>query len=97
MELRNCTFTDLYDAVYCNFVSNSEAAANSITIAESVFSNVANYYGVDDGATSGGRTDKHLVTLDNNEGEAGIETFAVATVNGLDIHHYQRRLKKVEQ
>ena len=83
VELRNCTFTDLYDAVYCNFVSNSEAAANSITIAESVFSNVANYYGVDDGATSGGRTDKHLVTLDNNEGEAGIETFAVATVNGV--------------
>lgn len=83
VTLSGCSFTNMYDAVYCNFVSDPAADMSTITIENSTFSNVANYYGVDDGYTTDGRTDKHTFVLSGNTGDAGIETFAVATVNGV--------------
>lgn len=78
-----CTFNDMYDAVYCNQVVAADATPNAVTITGCTFNNVANYYGVDDGATPGARVDKLNVTLENNTGEADIETFAVASVDGV--------------
>ena len=83
-----CTFTDLYDAVYFNVVADVDATPNTINISNSTFDNVANYYGVDDGYTAGGRVDKYAANLADNtvaEGSAepNIETFSVASVDGI--------------
>ena len=83
VSLDGCTFTGLYDAVYCNWVGNADAKLTSISITDSTFTNVAHSYGVDDGATPGGRVDKHTFTLDGNINEPAPETFAVASVDGV--------------
>lgn len=84
VTLSGCSFTNMYDAVYCNQVTDSAAKESTITIEYCDFSNVAYYYGVDDGATTGGRTDMHTFVLTDNTGDQlTAETFAVATVNGV--------------
>lgn len=83
VTLSGCTFENLHDAVYCNAVTDSDAEANTISIADSTFTNVAYIYGVDDGATAGARTDAHSVTLENVSGAEESETFAVASVDGV--------------
>lgn len=83
VTLSGCTFENLYDAVYCNAVTDSDAEANTISIAHSTFTNVAYIYGIDDGATAGARTDAHSVTLENVSGAEESETFAVASVDGV--------------
>lgn len=83
VTLSGCTFENLYDAVYCNAVTDPDAEANTISIADSTFTNVAYIYGVDDGATAGARTDAHSVTLENVSGAEESETFAVASVDGV--------------
>lgn len=83
VTLSGCTFENLHDAVYCNAVTDPDAEANTISIADSTFTNVAYIYGVDDGATAGARTDAHSVTLENVSGAEESETFAVASVDGV--------------
>ncbi len=84
VTLSGCSFTNMYDAVYCNQVTDPNAAMSTINIDQCNFSNVAYYYSVDDGYTTGGRTDKHEFNLTNNTGDVlTAETFAVATVNGV--------------
>lgn len=83
VTLSGCTFENLHDAVYCNAVTDSDAEANTISIAHSTFTNVAYIYGIDDGATAGARTDAHSVTLENVSGAEESETFAVASVDGV--------------
>lgn len=62
VDLNDCTFTNLYDAVYCNQVTDANAAVNKISIS-GTFNNVAHAYGVDDGYTTGARVDKHEFDL----------------------------------
>ena len=83
VALNGCSFTNMYDAVYCNQVTDPNAAASSITISGCSFNNVAHSYGVDDGATTNGRVDKHNFTLTNNTNAPDPETFAVASVDGV--------------
>lgn len=78
-----CTFLNLYDAVYCNAVCDPAAASSPVTIRGCTFTNVANFYGVDDGYTAGGRVDKHTFLLEENTGDPGVETFALASVDGV--------------
>lgn len=83
VALNNCNYTNLHEAVYCNNVNDASAAKNSITINGGTFTNVAYSYSVDDGATTGARTDKHdFVVTGITEGKEP-ETFAVATVDGV--------------
>ena len=83
VALNNCNYTNLHEAVYCNNVNDASAGKNSITINGGTFTNVAYSYSVDDGATTGARTDKHdFVVTGITEGTEP-ETFAVATVDGV--------------
>lgn len=83
VALNNCNYTNLHEAVYCNNVNDARAEKNSITINGGTFTNVAYSYSVDDGATTGARTDKHdFVVTGITEGMEP-ETFAVATVDGV--------------
>ena len=83
VALNGCSFTNMYDAVYCNQVTDAAAPVSTVTISGCTFSNVAHSYGVDDGATAGARVDKHAFALSGNTGEPAPETFAVAEVDGV--------------
>ena len=83
VSLNGCSFNNMHDAVYCNFVSDSNAVKNNIAISGCTFTNVAYAYGVDDGVSTGARVDKHNFTLSGNTNEPPAETFAVAAVDGV--------------
>lgn len=85
VDLSDCTFKNLYDAVYCQNVSKDDAETTAITITNAYFSNVAYSYGVDDGATPGALTGKHNFKVIYAEGseKPESETFAVAEVKGV--------------
>lgn len=83
VALNNCNYTNLHEAVYCNNVNDARAEKNSITINGGTFTNVAYSYSVDDGATTGARTDKHDFVVTGITEGVEPETFAVATVDGV--------------
>ena len=83
VNLSGCTFTNMYDAVYCNFVSEATAKVSTIKIDGCTFDNVAHSYGLDNGATTGALNNMHKFTLSNNTNEPTPETFAVALVGNV--------------
>lgn len=83
VTLKNCGFTNMYDALYCNNISNGEAQQTTVSITGSTFTNVHYSYSVDDGATDGALTGKHDFTLTGNTNEPQPETFAVAKVGNV--------------
>lgn len=84
LELHMCDFKNLYTAVYCQAVTDKDAAKNTINIEYSNFENLTHFYSVDNGSTSGAYADKHDIMLtENNLTNVGEpETWAVAMVNG---------------
>lgn len=82
----DCTFTDLYEGLYANPVTDANAEKNTVEFTNCKFTNVKYYYGYDDGAggTSGSaRVDKHEFVLNNVTTGLTAETWAVASVDGI--------------
>lgn len=83
VALNNCNYKNLHEAVYCNNVNDANAVKNSITISGGTFTGVAYSYSVDDGSTTGARTDMHDFNVTGITEGMEPETFAVATVEGI--------------
>lgn len=96
VALNNCNYTNLHEAVYCNNVNDARAEKNSITIDGGTFTNVAYSYSVDDGATTGARTDKHDFVVTGITEGVEPETFAVATVDGVGYTDLQKAVDAAE-
>ena len=90
VALNGCTFTNLYDAVYGNPVTDTSAKDTYITIKNSTFGEgVTHSYSVDNGATDGALMNKHQFVLEENVGEPSAETFAIAQYNGVGYDSLQ--------
>ena len=83
VNMTNCTFTDMYDAVYCNAVKSKDSES-TITISNGMFNNVTHCYGIDN-KTEGARVDQHTVSVSFAEGSETPEpeSFAAASLNGV--------------
>lgn len=89
----DCTFTDLYEGLYANPVTDANAEKNTVEFTNCKFTNVEYFYGYDDGAggTSGSaRVDKHEFILNDvtSDTEMAAETFAVASVDGIGYQDF---------
>lgn len=79
----DCGFKNMYTAVYCNPITDPNAAKTSISITGSTFDNVKSAYSVDDYSAAGSLVGMQDVTLENNTNQPEPETFAVASVGGV--------------
>lgn len=82
----DCTFTDLYEGLYANPVTDANAEKNTVEFTNCTFNNTQYYYGYDDGAensSGSARVDKHEFVLNNVTTGLTAETWAVASVDGI--------------
>lgn len=52
LNFTGCTFTNMWDAVYSNVISNTNVSQNVVNITDCTFSNTAWVYGLDDGCNA---------------------------------------------
>lgn len=89
VKLDGCAFNDLYSAVYANPVTDTTAQDTNVTITNSTFEGVEYSYSLDNGATPGALTDKHVFNVDEtNTGAPAPQTFAAASINGKGYNSF---------
>ena len=92
VNMTNCTFVDLYDAVYANPVKNEKADPSSIMISGE-FNNVKYSYSLDN---IGGRIDKYSqisVSAINGSSVPAPKSWGVAAVNNVGYATLEEALK----